>query len=128
MRISDWSSDVCSSDLGEGHAGDAGLGGGVGDLPDLALEGGDAGGVDDHAALVVIGLVLRHVGRGEAAPVEGGDQVEVDDLAEGVERVRPVLAERARGDAAAGRVHQDVQVGTGVGEGKVWGGRVDAGG
>ena len=43
------------------HAGDAGLGRGVGDLADLALERGDRRGVDDHAALAVLGLVLRHV-------------------------------------------------------------------
>ena len=44
---------------GERHAGDAGLGRGVGDLADLALEGRDRRGVDDDAALVVLGLVRR---------------------------------------------------------------------
>src|SRR3546814_4361385 len=104
MRISDWSSDVCSSDLGEaeavgeehvalqlllerlgglalavdrgvdeawgdavdadagggevagdgeGHADDTALGGGVGDLADLAVEGGHRGDGDDGALLVV---------------------------------------------------------------------------
>ena len=39
------------------------LGGGVGDLPDLALEGGDRRGVDDDAALFVLGLVLGSCAR-----------------------------------------------------------------
>ena len=64
---------------GQAHAGDTGLGGGVGDLPDLALEGRDRRGVDDDAALVVLRLVLGHVGGRQPADVEGGDEVEIDD-------------------------------------------------
>ena len=42
----------------ERHPGDAGLRRGVRDLADLPLERGDRRGVDDHAALAVLGLVL----------------------------------------------------------------------
>ena len=93
----------------EHHARDAGLGGRVRDLADLTLERGDRRGVDDDAALVVLGLVLRHVPRLEPVEVERRDQVELDDPPEVVERVRAVLAERAHRDAAARGVHRDVQ-------------------
>src|SRR5690606_36550302 len=38
----------------EGHGYDAALGGGIGGLPDLPLEGGNRGGVDDDAARIVV--------------------------------------------------------------------------
>jgi hypothetical protein len=61
------------------HADHAGLRGRVGGLADLALEGGDRGGVDDHAALALgVGLALGHRHGGEADHVEGADQVDAD--------------------------------------------------
>ena len=96
----------------QAHARDAGLGRGVGDLPDLALERGDGRGVDDDAALlglVVDGFLLAHVERREPADVEGADEVEVDGLAERLQAVRAVLLDGALADAAAGGGHDDVQ-------------------
>ena len=52
--------------IGQAHARDGGLGRGVGDLPDLALERGDRRGVDDDAALlglVVDRILLAHLPR-----------------------------------------------------------------
>ena len=67
----------------------AALRGRVGDLADLAVEGGDRGGVDAHAALaVVVGLVAEHRAGGEAQDVEGADQVDADHGLEGLELVR----------------------------------------
>src|SRR5215213_3678704 len=94
---------------GERHPGDGSLGRGVGDLTDLALEGGDRRGVDDDAALVVLRLVRRHVRCGEPGDVERRHGVEVEHLAEGLQVVRAVLAERALGHAATGGGHADVQ-------------------
>src|SRR3546814_3070672 len=71
MRISDWSSDVCSSDL----------------LTDLAVLGRDARRVDDRAALAVRHRVERQHARrrlGDAA--EGADEVDLDDPVERIER------------------------------------------
>jgi hypothetical protein len=67
------------------------------------------------------------VGGGEPGDVEGGDQVEVDDLAEGVQVVRAGLAEGALGDAAAGGGDDGVQaaeVGDGGGDGMFGAGEV----
>ena len=46
--------------------------------------------------------------RGDARDVEARDEVEIDDAAECVERMRAILRERARGDAAAGGVDAEV--------------------
>jgi len=94
---------------GEHHADDAGLGGGVGNLPDLTLEGGDGGGVDHDTALAVLGFVGRHVEGLQPIEVERADEVQLNGAAEGVERVRAVLAQRALGGAATGGVDGDVQ-------------------
>ena len=92
----------------EHHSGDARLRRRVRDLTDLTFERGDRRGVDDHAALAVFGLVPRHVHRLEPVEVERRDQVELDHAPELGQRVRTVLAERARGDAPARGVHRDV--------------------
>ena len=102
---------------GQAHARDPGLGGGVGHLADLAFEGGDGGGVDDHAAFLVFGVVGAHVGGGKAADVEGRHQVQVDDGSETVQAVRAGLAQRALGDRAAGRGEHDVQTTEGLDRG-----------
>ena len=61
----------------EREADDAALGGRVGDLADLAVVGGDRGGVDADAALaLVVGVVAEHRGGREAQHVEGADQVD----------------------------------------------------
>src|SRR3546814_15375794 len=79
MRISDWSSDVCSSDLGtvEGNLLDARRPGLLGDgATDLG------GGLDVLVALQAVADVgLRGAGRGEHLLAVGADQLRVDVLA-----------------------------------------------
>ena len=78
------------------HAGDAGLGGGVGRLADLAFERGHRRGVDDHAALAVgARRVVLHDGRGGLVAQERADEVDVHDLGEEIAGHRAVLAEHA---------------------------------
>ena len=57
------------------------------------------------------GVVAAHVHRRQAADVEGGHRVQIDDGAEGIEVVRAVIAVRAaaQGRAASGGRHRDVQ-------------------
>ncbi len=94
----------------QGHADDAGLGRGVGDLADLALPGRDRGGEHADAALAVLGLVGGHPGGGEPQHVEGADQVDVDDLAvEVVVAGAAVLVDQPHGAAAPGAVHERAQ-------------------
>ena len=65
------------------------LRGRVGDLADLAVEGGDRGGVDADAALAaLVGLVVDHRRGGEPQDVEGPDQVDLDHVVEDLEVVR----------------------------------------
>ena len=78
---------------GQRHADDAALGGGVGDLADLAVVGGDRGGVHAHAALAVLGrLVGDHRGGGVAQHVERADQVDLENRLERHQRVRALGA------------------------------------
>src|SRR3546814_20738399 len=77
MRISDWSSDVCSSDLDEQHA-DAGLAQRPGPVVVALAEGGGAtGGRDEHVVpaeqlgqgagvVEAVGVVDEHDDRGGA--------------------------------------------------------------
>ena len=99
------------------HAHDASLGGGVGDLADLSVEGGDGCRVHDHAALSVVErLAPRDGSGGEAQHVEGADQVHSDDELEGVEIVRAAVArERSHHRAHAGAAHCDAQGAEGAG-------------
>ena len=93
------------------EADDAALRGGVGDLADLAVEGGDRGGVDADAALaVVVGLVVVHRRGGEAQHVEGADQVDLDHVGEDLEVVRPLLGDRALRPADPGAADRDPQL------------------
>src|SRR5271168_521192 len=94
---------------GQAHARDSGFGRGVGDLPDLALERRDRRGVDDDAALLVLGFVLAHVAGRQPADIERGDEVEIDDRLEGLEIVRTGFRHGPLRDAATGRGHRDVQ-------------------
>src|SRR6185437_14562976 len=94
---------------GQAHPGDAGFGGRVGDLADLAFEGGDQGGVVVTAGLFFLGLVLAHQVCRQPADVEGGDQVEIDGLAERLEIVRTGFRYGALPDPATRRGHRDVQ-------------------
>src|SRR5687768_3637845 len=56
------------------HPGDTGLGGGVGRLPDLAVEGRVRGRVDDHAArALIVRLAFGDLRRREREDVEGAD-------------------------------------------------------
>ena len=94
----------------QGHAEDGGLRRRVGELAGLALDAGDRRGVHDHAPLaVVVGLVGRHRGRGEAGDVEGAEGVHLHRADEGVLVVgRAVAADRApAADAAAGDVDHE---------------------
>src|SRR5207245_1408732 len=99
----------------DGHSVYAALGGRVRDLADLALEGGDRGGVDDHAALAVLvdGVGLGDRVGGQAHDVEGAEQVDGDDGAEQLQIVRAVLGQDAPGPADTGAVHHDAQRHTG---------------
>ena len=95
---------------GQRHADHAALGGAVGDLPDLAVVGGDRRGVDAHAALAVLErLVGQHGARREAQDVEGPDQVDGDDDREGLQRVGPARAGDLLREPGAGAAHADAQ-------------------
>ncbi len=54
-------------------------------------------------------LQLLHVGGREPHHVEAADQVDVDDAAELVERMRPVAADDVRADADAGAIDQEAR-------------------
>ncbi len=104
---------------GQSQPDHAALRGAVGDLPDLAVVGGDGGGVDTHAALAVLERVVGQHGVGrEAQDVEGPDQVDGDDDGEGLERVGPARAGDLLGESGAGAVHADAQRGVGLGGGR----------
>src|SRR3546814_5314161 len=94
LRISDWSSDVCSSDLhrGLGHA--------VGRAAAHVGLAGNAADVD-HARY----RVLRQQRIGVAREFEGAEQVDLEDLAP---LVLGVLG-AGSGEVAAGIVDQDVE-------------------
>ena len=96
--------------IGQGHADDAALGGGVGGLADLPVERRHRGGVDDDAALaLVVGHVLRHVRGGEP------DALKVPIRLTWITRVKPArsagppLAEGLLGGADARAVDEHVQ-------------------
>src|SRR6266508_3236719 len=94
---------------GQSHADDAALGGRVGGLTDLAVEGGHRRRIDDHPALAfLIGLILGHVRRGQPDAVESADQIDLDGAREGREVGRPALAKGLLGRADAGAVDEDV--------------------
>src|SRR3546814_12732692 len=95
MRISDWSSDVCSSDLRPVHAGrlDAGLVAALGDLLHQALAGGVSEVAVEQRIAVDVDL------GGQLAVVVGADE-EVDvlrTLAVAAKRGHQLLARAARG-------------------------------
>ena len=94
---------------GQRHARDAGLGGRVGGLADLAFEGGDRRGVDDHAALAIgVRRVRLHDGRGGLVAQERADEVDVHDPREEVAGHGAILAEHAARADDARAVHQQV--------------------
>src|SRR5207248_1991532 len=78
-------------------------------LADLAVERGDAGGVDDHAALALHRLLLHHPRRRHADRVEGPDEIDADHALELLERQRAVASYRAAGGGDARAVHEDMQ-------------------
>src|SRR3546814_18095173 len=97
MRISDWSSDVCSSDLlyRAGDAADVGNGIALG----IARIGADAGDrLDDDAAI-------------EQPVVEAGAAARAVDAAIGRNAARPAVHGRPRGAGAAGLRGPSVLVG-----------------
>ena len=88
----------------QGQADDPALRGRVGDLADLAVEGGDRGRVDADAALAaVVGLVVDHRRGGEAEHVEGADQVDLDHVVEDLEVVRRPACRRSAGPSRCRR-------------------------
>jgi hypothetical protein len=96
---------------GHGERGDPTFRGGIGGLPDLALEGGNGGRVDDHPALAVgQWLEARHGGRHKAQHVEGADQIDAYHPREVVERHRPPPANDARRRGDAGTVDEEADV------------------
>src|SRR3546814_11369453 len=101
MRISDWSSDVCSSDLGAGAR--------------LNCRGADALIAEPAEQLAETGNILaveaaqrlwRHVAAGEAGAAGGDNDIDrgiVDPVVKARDdQVGLVLAERARGEDVAG--------------------------
>src|SRR4051794_27271551 len=97
---------------GQRHPHDSALGGAVGDLADLAVVGGDRGGVDADAALALfVGLVGEHRVGGEPQDVEGADEVDADDRVEGLEGVRAVAPGDLLGPADARAADGDPQAG-----------------
>ena len=77
-------------------------------LADLAVKGGNGGGVDDDAALaVVMGSSFCVRSATSRIMLNGADQIDLDHLPVGVERMRAVLAERLDADRDARAVDQD---------------------
>src|SRR4029077_785443 len=92
------------------HPGDRGLGGRVGRLADLSLEGGDRGRVDEQAPFTVRARrVVLHDSRGGLIAQEGADQIDVDDPGEEFAGHRTVLAEHASRADDAGAVDEKIQ-------------------
>src|SRR5574337_364992 len=92
---------------GQGHGHHPALGGGVGRLAELAVEGRHRGGADDHPALAAgIGFVPAHgLGR-QADHVEAAHQIDVDGAGEGLQLVGAFLAHHLLGRSDRGAVHQ----------------------
>jgi hypothetical protein len=79
---------ICRSARSRDRQGDAdaGLRRRVCGLADLAVEGRNGVGVDDDAAVSVVGIIRRQPLGGETDDVEGADKVDHDDLVEARER------------------------------------------
>jgi hypothetical protein len=94
----------------QGHADHATLGGRIRGLTDLAFVGGDAGGVDDHAALAVFArrVVLHDLGGG-LGHVEAADQVHHHGAGELLERHCAFLAQHASRAEDAGAVDRGIE-------------------
>src|SRR5258707_444137 len=70
----------------DGHADDAGLGGRISDLTDLAFVGGDRCSEYANATFAVDRFILCHAGGCEAQAIEGADQIDPHDGLEFLER------------------------------------------
>src|SRR5215211_5970146 len=89
---------------------DAALRSGVGGLPDLAVVGGDARGIDDDPALAfIVRLVLGQPDGGETDDIEGAYEVDLDRLREEPQVVDALLPEDLGSRADPGAVHGPVQ-------------------
>ena len=99
---------------GQGHARDARLGGGVGDLTDLAFEGCDRGRVNDHAALAFfIRRVGLHDGRRGFVAQERADEIHADHLLEEIAAHRTVLAQKFSGADDPRAIDQEIDAAQG---------------
>ena len=97
---------------GQGHAHNPALGGRVGRLAYLAIEGGGGRHVDDSAtaAVCVHRLCLGHCGGGATQYVEGADKVNLDDKTELVQVQWHIAAvDGPPGSTQAGGVHAGPQ-------------------
>src|SRR5680860_811172 len=77
-----------------GQSNDAALGRAVSRLSDLPFVSGYGSGVDNHAALTVcVGFTLRHISSRKPQNIESSDQVDLDYLAEALQRHNAVSAQ-----------------------------------
>jgi hypothetical protein len=98
------------------HGMDATLGGGIGSLADLAVEGCNGSGRDDHAAFAISQrLELGCAVREQTQHVEAADQVDLDDLAEQVEIMRAVASGDPDSGCNTGAIDQDAGFAEGFG-------------
>jgi hypothetical protein len=87
------------------HADNAALGRGVGGLADLAVEGRDACGVDDDAALFAFRRGGVQTRRKFRQHIEGAKEIHIDDLREVLQRDRgPVAVDDLSGRPNAGAI------------------------
>ncbi|MNJ37217.1 hypothetical protein D3C77_320270 [compost metagenome] len=92
------------------QAGDGTLGGSIGGLADLAVVGGNRGGVDNDPTLTFgARFTFGHGCSGQTQQIEAADQINVDDPAETLQAVGAVLAQDFLGTDNAGAVDQPLQ-------------------
>src|SRR5579859_4026071 len=94
----------------------AALGRRIGRLPDLPLERGDGGGIDDDTTLTLaVRLILSHRGGGQSQRIERADEVHLYDFVELTQIMRPMLADHFVGDADTRTADQDADTATPAG-------------
>src|SRR5574337_1460878 len=98
----------------QGHGHHSALGGGIGGLAELAVEGRYGGGADDHSALAAgVGFVPAHdLGR-QPDHVEAAHQVDLQGAGEALQAVGTLLAEHLFRRRHAGAIDQAVEAAEG---------------